>query len=276
MVVSNLRLASVGLLLGLVLGCSSGSRFRGLGAEGEFLSGKELYENGRCFQAAEALQTFLSQHPGSALVDEAIFYLGLSRKCLGEYILAREEFDRLLREFPQSENREEAEWNRALCFQEARHSADRDPEPTEQAIRAFAAYLEHYPRGAHREEAVRFERESVGRLAAKAYENGKTYMMLRQYGAAVIYFEKSLEVQADSDIAPIVHLALVKAYLADGKIETARAAYSVFEAFATPEMRERYGDALAQALQEAEAAIEHKADELAERSGEEQASGEGP
>ena len=276
MVGSNLRLVCACLLLGLLFGCSSGARFQGLGAEGEFLSGKELYDNGRCFQAAEALQRFLSQHPGSALVDEAIFYLGLSRKCLGEYILAREEFDRLLREFPQSENREEAEWSRALCFQESRHSVDRDPEPTEQAIRAFEVYLDHYPRGAHREEAIRYARESTARLAAKAYENGKTYLMLHRYGAASIYFEKSLVVQPDSDIAPKVHLSLVRAYLADGKIETARAAFSVFQSFATPEHRERYGAGLEHALREAEEAIRSKAAELDGQERDEQASGEGP
>ena len=273
---SYLRLSFVALVLTLLVGCGSGGKFKGPGAEGDFLHGKNLYENGRCFQAAEALQTFLSQHPGSVLVDEAIYYLGMSRKCLGEYILARDEFDRLLREFPQSEHREDAEWNRALCFHESRHSADRDPEPTEQAIRAFQAYRDHYPNGTYRAEADRFIRDSTGRLAKKAYENGKTYVMLRQYPAAAIYFAKSLQVQWDSEIAPKVQLALVKAYLSSDDVDAAKEAYQAFQSWATPETRARYGGELESALEAADRAIhEH---EGAESDGDstEQASGEGP
>lgn len=272
---TKLRIVLLAAVLGPLLGCASGARFEGLGAEGEFLNGKELYESGRCFQAAEALQAFLAQHPGSSVVDEAIFYLGLSRKCLGEYILAREEFDRLLREFPQSENREEAEWNRALCFHESRHSADRDPEPTEQSIRAFEAYLQHYPEGVHREEATRYVRESVGRLAEKAYENGRTYLMLREYAAAAIYFRSSLEIQPDSHVAPRAHRGLVQAHLDAGDLPAAQAALEAFRQFAGGDAQALPGTKLQEELRTAEELMRTKGAFLEKSAGEQAAGGGG-
>ncbi len=243
-------IAVAALVLSGVYGCGSGSKFRAPGAEGEFLAGVDLYERGRCLQATESLTAFLQEHPGSARIDDAIYYLGLSRKCLGEFILAREEFSRLLREYPQSEHREEAEWNRALCFHESRHSADRDPEPTESAIRALRSYLDHYPSGAHREEAQRLIDDSVGRLAQKAYENGKTYVMLRRWSAALVYFEKSLKTQPTSPVAPECLIQSVRCHSEMGEIEKTEAAIQKLEEFATPENRERFGGDLQQALED--------------------------
>jgi outer membrane assembly lipoprotein YfiO len=217
------------------LGCGSTSRYAGLGAEGDYLRGQELYDKGRCVDAADALQRFLSEHPGSARVDDAIFYLGLSRKCLGDYVLARDEFERLMREFPQSDHREEAEWERALCFYETRHSADRDPEPTDLSIEALRNYLNHYPDGQHAAEAQEKLRDCLERLALKAYENGRTYEKLGEPFAAVIYFEKSLDVLGDSRVAGQAMTALVRDH---AKLEEPAKVYEWYQklqAYATPE-----------------------------------------
>ena len=67
-------LALAALLTTLVAwaGCGSTNRYAGLGSEGDYLRGEELYLRGRCFQAVEALEAFLAEHPGSARVDDAI------------------------------------------------------------------------------------------------------------------------------------------------------------------------------------------------------------
>lgn len=237
------------------VGCASRSQFEGLGAEGEFLEGQRLYESGRCLQAVEALQRFLSNHPGSARVDDAIYYLGLSHECMGEHILARAEFDRLLREFPQSDNREEAEWNLALTYFDSRHAPDRDPEPTEHAITEFEKYLRHYPRGVHAEEAARNIRTCKEELAKKEFENGETYFqLLDAWDAAIIYYEKSLEILSDSKVAARARARLAAAYAEKGDPQNAELWRQRLEEYATPE-RLAADPSLREALRKAEAAV---------------------
>ena len=236
-------------------GCSSQSKFEGLGAEGEFLEGQRLYESGRCLQAVEALQRFLSNHPGSARVDDAIYYLGLSHECMGEHILAREEFDRLLREFPQSNNREEAEWSLALTYFDSRHSPDRDPEPTENAITEFEKYLRHYPQGAHAEQAARSIRTCQEELAKKEFENGETYFeLLDAWDAAIIYYEKSLEILGDSKVAAKARARLAAAYAEKGDPQNAELWRQRLEEYATPE-RLAADPSLRELLEKATAAV---------------------
>jgi outer membrane protein assembly factor BamD (BamD/ComL family) len=247
-------------------GCSSQSRFEGLGAEGEFLEGQRLYEDGRCLQAVEALQRFLSNHPGSARVDDAIYYLGLSHECMGEHVLAREEFDRLLREFPQSDNREETEWRLALTYFDSRHDPDRDPEPTEQAITEFEKYLRHYPQGVHAEEAARNIRTCHEELAKKEFENGETYFeLLDAWDAAIIYYEKSLEILSDSKVAGIARARLAQVYAEKGDPENAELWRQRLAEYATAE-RLAADRSLAEQLEDASAAVEkarRKKEELA-------------
>lgn len=217
-------------------GCSSQHQFEGLGAEGEFLEGQRLYDSGKCLQAVETLQRFLSNHPGSARVDDAIYYLGLSHECMDEHVLAREEFDRLLREFPQSNNREESEWRLALTHFDSRHDPDRDPEPTEQAITAFETYLRHYPAGVHHEEAAQNIRLSHEELAEKEFENGETYFkLLKAWDAAIIYYEKSLEIADDSKVAGRTRARLAAAYAEKGDPQNAELWRQKLQEYATAE-----------------------------------------
>ena len=224
----------------LLWSCGASNEFVGLGAEADFQNGKELFERGRCFRAVETLRTFLSEHPGSARVDDAMFYLGRSHKCLDENLLARDEFDRVLREFPQSEHREEAEWQRALTFYDSRHKPDRDPVPTEDAIVALQNYLRNYPSGVHREEGLLFIRDSRDRLARKDFENGTTYSILRQWDAAIVYFKLSLETLEDSSVAARSLAGIVRAYTEKGEPEEATSWLERFQRYATPERVSRH------------------------------------
>jgi len=245
------------LFASLTSSCGSNSEFVGLGADADFLTAKEFYEKGRCFRAVETLRKFLSEHPGSARVDDAMYYLGLSHKCLDEHLLARDEFDRVLREFPQSEHREEAEWQRALTYYESRHRPDRDPVPTSESILALQNYMRNYPSGVHREEALLFIRDSRDRLARKDYENATTYKILKQWDAAVRYFELSLAALEDSSVAARCLAGMVEAYAEKGEPEEAASWLERFQRYATPDRISRHkglSDLLEEALNDVQRA----------------------
>jgi len=222
-------------LFALLAGCAASVPEGGIGAEADFQRGKQLFEDRRYLQAVQVLETFRNEHPGSDLVDDAIFLLGKAHQKLDENLLAREEFDRLLRDFPQSELREEAQYERAMSWMEDARPPALDPEPTQSALEAFRAYLRNYPNGAHLEEAEKNIRVCLDRLAVKAYLNGETYLRLRQPQAARIYFEKSLSTLSDFSRAGDAMMGLARVAEMLGEEEQARAAYTQLLNYASPE-----------------------------------------
>ena len=168
-------------------------------------------------------------------VDDAIYLLGMCHQKTGEHLLARDEFDRLLRDFPQSAHREEAEFERAMGWLEDSHSPALDSEPTQRALDNFHSYLKNYPDGTHKAEAEKYVRFCLDRLANKAYLNGNTYLALKQPAAARVYFEKSLQILADSQVEPEVYFGEGRSYKMEGNAEKAREAFGKVVDTLTPE-----------------------------------------
>lgn len=225
-------LAACTVALLLLAGCAASIPGGGLGPEADFEKGRQLYEEKRYHRAVEVLESFRHDHPGSDRVDDALFYLAKSHQGLGENLLAREELRRLLRDFPHTRYREEAEFELAMSWMADIRNPSLDPEPTLGALDAFRAYIRQYPDGRFAHEAARHEQICRDRLAVKAFENGRTYMRLGRPGAAVIYFEKSLEIHAESSRAGYALLELGKAHEALDEPEAAATAYRRLVEFA--------------------------------------------
>jgi outer membrane assembly lipoprotein YfiO len=209
------------------------------GEAGDFHRAERLYRQGRYLQAVEALDSYRNEHPGSDRIDDAIFLLGMSHQKQGENLLARDEFDRLLRDYPQSGHREEAQYERALAWLADSRGPALDPEPTEEALSAFRAFLVLYPEGAHRADAEQFEAKCLDRLAVKAYLNGKTYLKAKHGEAARIYFEKSLAIRPASTCAGDAMLGLARAQRLRGDAAAERAAWQQLLDYATPDRMAR-------------------------------------
>ena len=236
--IGSAKLAAV-LLITALAGCAAPRNMPGLGAEGDYLHAEQLYNNRKYYQAAQALEAFRSANPGSDRVDDATYYLGRSHMELDEQLLAEQEFDRLLSDYPTSEHREDAEYDRAVSFFQSAHSPARDPEPIVSAQQAFESYLRHYPDGTHRADAERLLRASRDRLAIKHYLNGETYRQLKQPQAAIIYYQKSLEILSDSSRAGDAMFGLAEAQRSLGQIENARQSYQRLLDYATDEQMAR-------------------------------------
>ncbi len=214
-----------------------------------------MYQRGRYLDAVQVLDTFRTEHPGSDRVDDAIYLIGMAHQKLGENALARDEFDRLLRDFPQSAHREDALFQKAVSWMDDARPPALDAEPTQSALDAFQDYLERYPEGTYVQQAQGFVHKCLDRLAVKAYLNGQTYLQIRQPKAAVIYFEKALRILPDFSRAGETLYDLGCAYARLGQTEKARQAYQQLLDYSTPErlqaddhlrrLRQKATDALA-------------------------------
>ncbi len=183
----------------LMLGCGgSAPGIQSLpGTEGDFLQAKRAYESGNYIRAVELLSAFLDAHPGSNQLDEVLYLLGGAHQKTGDNLLAVQDYERLIRDFPQSSFREQAEFERAEANYREALKPSLDPEGTETALSLFRAYLIRYPSGTHVEDARAGIEDCLDRLAVKAMLNAETYRRLERPKAEVIYLEKALTTKPD-------------------------------------------------------------------------------
>lgn len=230
------RSIAITLAVILLIGCAkSRPRIEELPTqETEWIKAKEQYEKGNMMRASELLSAYVQTHPGSNRLDEALLLLGLSRQRVGENQVAAEDFNRLIRDFPQSSYRERAEFERGQCSLNDALGPARDPGATESALALLRAYLMRYPDGSYTEQARDGVSECLERLATKAFLNAQTYLRLRRFRSAEIYLEKALDVRSDFSRAgeAMVGLARVRERLEDRA--GAREAWEQLLEYATP------------------------------------------
>jgi outer membrane protein assembly factor BamD len=189
------------------------------------LRGQKLFEDGDYVRAIEVLSAFVDAHPGSNELDQVLFLLGRARQETRDNLVAVEDFNRLIRDFPQSPLREQAEFERARCYMEEMLGATKDPESTETALSLLRAYVQRYPQGAFLAEANSGIDACLERLAMKAFLNAKTYLRLKRDPAAAIYLEKALETKPDFRHAVEARAELARVYERMNEQQKARSAW---------------------------------------------------
>jgi outer membrane assembly lipoprotein YfiO len=246
------------LLLPALLAAGCGGSAPGVqslpGTEGDFLQAKRAYEQGNYIRAVELLTAFLDAHPGSNQLDEALFMLGGAHQRTGDNLLAVQDYERLIRDFPQSSFREDAEFERAEANYREALKPSLDAEGTETALSLFRAYLIRYPEGGHADEARKGIEDCLDRLAVKAYLNAETYRRLERPKAEVIYLEKALATKPEFSRAAEALAALGRAYRRIGEPAKSREIWQRLLDYATAE-RLRTDPKLPALRQEAEEAL---------------------
>lgn len=199
------RLAAAALALALA-GCGA-TVLPGIGSEGGRLDAARALMQRRAWMAAsELLRTYVDRNPGSAEVDEAIALLGECQLGLKEWALAQVEFERLLRDYPESDSAAAAAYQLGIALYGQSRPADFDQEFTVRAIAQWQRYLEAYPEHWRAEEAARRVAEGRARLARKLADTGRLYVKLRRPGPATVYFERVRDEYGDT---PLVGEALL-------------------------------------------------------------------
>jgi outer membrane protein assembly factor BamD len=166
--------------------------------EDEFAEAKKEYEEGHYYDAVQMLTAFIDKHPGSVLVDQAIFFLGQSYVGQKDWILASTEFERLVRDFPDSRHACDAEFALGSCYWRESKKPSYDQEQTNQAVEQLHRYrgrCPDHPRAATADSILALARD---RLAEKRYRTAELYKRLGQSESAIIYCNLVVEEYGDS------------------------------------------------------------------------------
>lgn len=191
-------------IFGLTLfGCSSAIDTTNLGSQERLDYAIRLYNDEDYELAISELQSIILQFPGNTVIDDAQYYLAMSRFARGELILAAFEFSKLIKNMPASEFVPQAQFMLAESYYELSPNYSLDQKYTKKAIEEYQAFLDFFPANPNVPEAEKKIRELNDKLAEKEYNSAMIYEKLEYYIAAMKYYDNVVEIYHDTQYAPM-------------------------------------------------------------------------
>lgn len=223
----NARRHLVAALLGLVVlsGCAGADRpLAPASPQDQLRIAKLRYENNDYTEAIALLTGYIQYHSEASDLDEAHFLLGMCHVHRKEWPLAASEFVTVTSEYPDSPRLPDAHYWLGLAYWRQARPATYDQDPTRRALAQWQRFLGLYPEHPRAAEAKQLQLEGRARLAEKAVKNGRLYLVLKQYGPAIVYFDEVLREYADTKWVDWARVGRGEALRGQGKVAEARAA----------------------------------------------------
>jgi outer membrane protein assembly factor BamD len=212
------------VLAGLLAGCGA-STIPAVHSEAERLEqGRRALESHDYNVALELLKSYVANNAGGADVDQAIELLGQSYLRIHEWAEAQSQFDRLLRDYPESDSAAAASYHLGEALWGQSRGPEFDQEYTQKALEQWEGYLRAYPGHWLNPEGEKWAQRARERLADKLVDAGTLYLKLRRSGPARVYFQRALDEYPTTATAAWAQLGLALADAQDGKRDQAAGA----------------------------------------------------
>lgn len=184
-------------------GCSGAIDTTNMTPEEKLKYAIDLYNDEDYEEAVNELQAIILQYPGNAVVDDAQYYLGMTRYQRGEYILAGYEFSKLIKNMTASEYIPIAQFMLAECYYLLSPNFNLDQRYTKKAIEEYQAFIDFFPTNEKVQEAELKITELNEKLAQKEFSDALIYEKLEYYSASLLYYTNIIEVYHDTRYAPM-------------------------------------------------------------------------
>lgn len=185
---------------------------------------RRLYAKGDALLAIEVLATYSTSGSGSADVDQAVYLLGLCRLKTKDFPGAQADFERVVRDYPESDSAAAASFRIGEAMWGQSRGPDYDQEHTLKALDQWMAFRRDHSDHWLADPATRRIAEARTRLATKLYRTGDLYVRLREYEAARRYF---LDVMNQYSESPLYGDALIGWAVASARLGERDTAFSV-------------------------------------------------
>ncbi len=186
------------ILGALVLGCAAASTRNPGTPEEDFAAAKREFDERHFFDAVLRLGEFIEHHPGSVLVDQAIYLRGRAHQEQKDWALAAADFERVVQDFPESRFACDAEFALGECYWKQSRKWPYDQTETRRTVDQFRRYLTRCPDHPRKAEAEGIIAKARGRLAEKEFHTAELYTRMHQYEAALVYCDTVITDYADT------------------------------------------------------------------------------
>lgn len=242
------------LSIAVLIGCTKHPPIEDMSVDDAFTVLTGLYDDGKYLRAVEGLGFFTLNYSGDARVDSAQFLLGMSHFKLEEFLLAADTFNELVRRFPRSALVPESMYMVGDCYWQLSPRYSLDQDYTDNAIDALQSFIDYFPNYEKRvQEAQELIFKCRIKLAHKRYANGIIYFKMKDYKAAIIYFNGVIDEFYDTEWAPRAIYQLGRTYIANREfIEATKTLEAFIEKYPDHPLRTRAEMALKQAYDESQ------------------------
>lgn len=174
-------------------------------------------------KAGELFQRIVVSFPGSNLVDDAQFYVAETKFRTKEYTDAVFEYQRLIDDYPSCPFVEAAHFQIALCYGAQSNKVSLDQTDTKKAISELQRFIDDFPAGKMTDQA----RKELGKLRNKLAEKeiivADNYMNWGYFESARIYYQRILDLYAETPLAEHARLGLALVKARKGEVDAALA-----------------------------------------------------
>lgn len=187
-------------LLALVAGCGASVLPQVHDERGRLDLARRLYDKGDYALAIDALAPYSTSGSGAANVDEAVYLLGLCHIKTKEWGSAQADFERVMREYPESDSAPSASFRVGEAMWGQSRGPDFDQDFTLRALEQWMAFKRDHPEHWLNEQATRKIAEARARLATKLYRTGDLYVKLKEYQPARNYFSSVMREYSETPV----------------------------------------------------------------------------
>ena len=237
------------LLAVLVAGCGASVVPQIMNDSSRMPLARKLYDKGDYTMAAEVLTGYAQAGAGNADIDQAIYLLGLTRLKQRDWAGAQGNFERVLRDYPESDSASSASYRLGEALFGQSRPSDFDQEFTLRALSQWEQFVKGSPDHAFVPTANEKIAVCRTRLARKLWRSGDVYLKQAYYEPARRYFQSVVDEYSDTPVYgdAMIGLAMTNARL--GMKDSALAMLRTLEAdFAGKPL----GDAAAQVRRKVE------------------------
>ncbi len=188
----------------------------------------KLYNDKNYESALKEYQEILLQYPGSAIIDSAQYYLGMTRYKREEYILGAYEFSKLIKNMPSSKFVPDAQYMLSECYYLLSPNYALDQKYTKKSIEEFQAFIDFFPTNPKVPDAEKKIALLNEKLAHKEYNSAYIYDRMGDYRAALIYYNYVIDDYHDTPYAPMAMYAKIKILVQKNRNTEALAEISKF------------------------------------------------
>ena len=199
----RIHLLILALVFSLIWGCSSTKEASEMSADERLQYAMNMYNDEDYQEAAIEFEALLLQYPGSSIVDDAQYYLGMCKFQRDEFIHAAYEFSKLIKNIPASEFVPKAQFMLAESYYQLSPNYTLDQKYTVKAIAEYQAFIDFFPLNEKVSEAEHKIIELNNKLAQKEYTIAYIYQKMDYYNASLEYYENVVEVYHDTKYAPM-------------------------------------------------------------------------
>lgn len=161
-----------------------------------------LFNEGSHLEALSEFQSILIQYPGSAVNDDAQYYLAMTYFERDQYLLAVYEYSKLIRDIPASPFVPDAQYMLAEAYYQLSPPSSLDQAYSKKAIEEFQAFIDFFPTNDRVDEAEKKIIELNTKLAEKDYNSAVIYEKMEYYNAAIKYYGNVANTYHDTEFAP--------------------------------------------------------------------------